>query len=81
MAVEISFNMMFLRLYWRGRESRSHGNLRAFRSIKSQLTAKIFLTPDHTGGVPSATVTRVSEATTLYQSALRINDVSIDLTL
>ena len=35
----------------RGREARIRGNIRTFRSVRSQSTAEIFLAHDHTGGV------------------------------
>ncbi len=57
MEVEISSNVKFFKLYPRGREARSWGNIGAFRSTISQSTAEIFLTPDHTGGVHNAFVT------------------------
>jgi hypothetical protein len=43
MEVEVSSNVKFFKLYLRGREARRWGNIRAFRSIKSQLTVEIFL--------------------------------------
>ena len=47
MKVEISSNMKFSKLYPRGREARSRGNIGAFRFVISQFTAKIFLAPNH----------------------------------
>ena len=41
--VEISSNMKFFKLYPRGREAESWGNIRTFRSIRLQSTTEIFL--------------------------------------
>jgi hypothetical protein len=43
--VGTSSNVKFSRLYPRGREVRSWGNIRAFRYVESQATAEIFLAP------------------------------------
>jgi hypothetical protein len=59
MEVEISSNVQFFKLYMRGREARSWGKIGAFRFFGLQSTAEIFLAPDHTGGVLSASMTRV----------------------
>lgn len=45
--VEISSNQKFSRLCSRGREARSWDNIEAFRYIRSQLAAHIFLAHDH----------------------------------
>ena len=42
--------------YPRGRDARCWSNLEAFRSIKSQSTAKIFVAPNHTGNAHNALV-------------------------
>ena len=52
-----SSNMKFFMLYPRGREVRSWGNIRAFRSVESQATAEIFLAHDHMAGVRSVSMT------------------------
>ena len=56
----IPSNVKFLNLYPKRREAKSWDNIGAFRYVRSQLTVEIFLTPDHTGRVHSALVTRVS---------------------
>lgn len=44
-------------IYPRGREAKIWGNTGALRFVRLQLTAKIFLAPDHTGGVHNASLT------------------------
>ena len=61
MEVEISSNVKFFKLYPRGRETRSWDSISAFKFVKSQ-TAKIFLTPDHTGDVHNASMMQVPHA-------------------
>ena len=55
--VEFSSNMKFFKLYLTGREAKSWGNIKSFRFVTSQSTAKIFLAPDHTGGIHNALMT------------------------
>jgi len=57
MEVEISSNMKFIKLYPRGREAMSRGNIGAFRSLISQSTAKTFLAHDHKVCVHNASMT------------------------
>jgi len=40
----------------KGSEAKSWGIIRAFKYVRSQLIAKIFLAPDHTGGIHNALV-------------------------
>ena len=54
--VKISSNVKFFKLNLRGKKARSWGNIWAFKSVKSQSTAKIFLAPDHTGSVDIASM-------------------------
>jgi hypothetical protein len=58
MEVDISSNVKFSKLWPRGREAMSWGIIGAFRFVKSQLTAEIFLASDHKGDVHIASVTR-----------------------
>jgi hypothetical protein len=44
-------------IYPRGREAKIWGNTWALRFVRLQLTAKIFLAPNHTGGVHNASLT------------------------
>ena len=62
MKAKISSNMKFFKLYIRRRETRSWDNIRTFRFVISQSTAKIFLAHDYTGGIHSASVMRVAYA-------------------
>jgi hypothetical protein len=47
MKMDISSNMKFFKLYLRGRETRTWGSIRAFRYVRWQWIAEIFLAPDH----------------------------------
>jgi hypothetical protein len=61
MEVEVSFNVKFFKLYLVGREAISWGNIGTFRSLKSYLTAEIFLAHELMGGVHNASVTRITQ--------------------
>ena len=55
MEVEISPNVKFFKLNPVGREAKSWGNIRAFKCLRSQSTAEIFLALVLMGGVLSRT--------------------------
>jgi hypothetical protein len=55
--VEISPNMKFFKLYPVGREATNWGRIGAFRSLRSQLTVKIFLACELMAGVHNASMT------------------------
>ena len=60
MKVEISSNVKYFELYPRGRKAKNWGNIGVVRYVRSQSTVKIFLAPDHTGGVHNASSTRMN---------------------
>jgi len=60
MEVRILSNVKFFKFYSWGSEARSWGKIETIRSVISQLTAEIFLTPDHTRGVHNALVMRAA---------------------
>ena len=51
-------NVEFFKLYPRGRKARIWGIIGAFRFVKLQSTAEVFLAPNHTAGVHNASVMR-----------------------
>jgi hypothetical protein len=57
MEVEMSSNVKSFDLFVKRREARSWDNKGAFRCVKLQSTAEIFLATDHTRGVHNASVT------------------------
>jgi hypothetical protein len=57
MEVEISSNVRLFKLCPRERGAKTSGNIGAFRFVRLQLTAEIFLAPDHIGGVLIASMT------------------------
>jgi hypothetical protein len=59
MEVDILSNVMFFKLYPVGREAKRWGIIGAFRSLKSQSTAKIFLACELMGGIHNALVTQI----------------------
>ena len=61
MKVEISSNVKIFKLYPKGREAISWGNIGAFRSLRLQSTAEIFLARELMGGIHNALVTRGSK--------------------
>ena len=69
MEVEISSNMKFFKLYPRGREAR---NIVAFRYVRSQSSAEIFLAHDHTGGVHIASMMWVCNHTWIFISRITL---------
>ena len=58
MEVGISSNVKFFKLYPRGGEAKCRGKIGAFRYVRSQSAAEIYLAPDSTGGVHNAWVMR-----------------------
>ena len=56
MEVENSSDVKFSKLSPRGIEARSWGNIGAFKYVRSQSAAEIFLAPDHTGGIHNTSV-------------------------
>jgi hypothetical protein len=58
MEVEISSSVKIFKLYPRERNYRSGGNIGAFKFVISQSMAVIFLSPDFTGSIHSASMTQ-----------------------
>ena len=59
MEVEISSSVKIFKLYPVGRDAKSWGSIGAFRSLRSQSTAEIFLARELMGGIHNASLTRV----------------------
>ena len=71
--MEVSSNVKFFKLYPRGREARGWGTIRgAFRSLKSQSTAEIFLVRNHKGDIVNASLTRPRDVLILVHHILSV---------